>query len=64
MQPKQQVIPNALRPALSSYWDSRYGRSLTPDEQRELEGNLGGFFDLLNEIQSQQNRKNQPKKSA
>ena len=64
MQPDQQVVPNDPRPALGSYWDSRYGRTLTPDEQRELEGNLGGFFDLLNEIQSQHNGKNRSTKSA
>jgi hypothetical protein len=30
-----------------SIWDKRYGRALNPDEKKEIERNLSGFFNLL-----------------
>ena len=31
-------------------WDERYGKSLNPDEKKEIEENLTGFFELLNKL--------------
>ena len=32
-----------------SIWDKRYGYPLNPDERKEIERNLSGFFNLLNQ---------------
>ena len=48
----QKDSPQTNRPVPISTWDSRYGRTLTPDEKRELQRNLSGYFDLLAKLQS------------
>ena len=49
-------LPSVSREEAQAYWNSKYGRTLTPEEHREIETNLSGFFGLLAKMKAEQDK--------